>query len=46
MRLLSDLVALSSVLNVIALDMHRLCQDIRLMFSGPFTGLGEIEIRT
>lgn len=46
MRLLSDLVALSSTLNVIALDLYRLCQDIRLMFSGPLTGLGEIEIPT
>jgi fumarate hydratase, class II len=46
MRLLSDLVALSSVLNVIALDLYRLCQDIRLMFSGPLTGLGEIDIPT
>ena len=46
MRLLTDLVALSSVLNVIALDMYRLCQDIRLMFSGPVTGLAEIELPT
>ncbi len=44
MRLLSDLIALSSVLRVTALDLHRLCQDIRLMFSGPLTGLGEIDI--
>ena len=44
MRLLSDLIALSSILNLTALDVYRLCQDIRLMFSGPFTGLGEIEI--
>jgi fumarate hydratase, class II len=46
MRLLSDLVALSSILSVTALDVYRLCQDIRLMFSGPLTGLGEIEIPT
>jgi fumarate hydratase class II len=46
MRLLSDLLALSSTLSVIALDVYRLCQDIRLMFSGPLTGLGEIEIPT
>jgi len=44
MRVLSDLVAVSSVLSVIALDMYRLCQDLRLMFSGPLTGLGEIDI--
>jgi fumarate hydratase, class II len=46
MRLLSDLVALSSILNMTALDLYRLCQDIRLMFSGPLTGLGEIDIPT
>jgi fumarate hydratase class II len=46
MKLLSDLVVLSSSLSVVALDIYRLCQDIRLMFSGPLTGLGEIEIPT
>lgn len=46
MRLLSDLNALSSVLSVTSIDVYRLCQDIRLMFSGPLTGLGEIEIPT
>jgi fumarate hydratase class II len=46
MRLLTDLVALSSILNVVALDLYRLCQDLRLMFSGPFTGLAEIGIPT
>jgi fumarate hydratase class II len=44
MRLLSDLVALSSTLKVTALDLYRLCQDLRLMFSGPLTGLGEIDL--
>jgi fumarate hydratase class II len=44
MRLVSDLVAASGIMRVIALDLHRLCQDIRLMFSGPLTGLGEIDI--
>jgi len=44
MRLLSDLVALSSALKVTSLDLYRLCQDLRLMFSGPLTGLGEIEL--
>jgi fumarate hydratase, class II len=44
MRVLSDLVAVSSVLTVISLDLYRLCQDLRLMFSGPLTGLGEIDI--
>ena len=46
MRLLSDLVALSSALRVTALDLYRLCQDLRLMFSGPLTGLGEIDLPT
>jgi fumarate hydratase class II len=46
MRLLSDLVALSSILKIISIDLYRLCQDIRLMFSGPLTGLGEIDIPT
>jgi len=46
MRLLSDLVALGSVLRITALDLHRLCQDMRLMFSGPLTGLGEVDIPT
>ncbi len=44
MRLLSDLVALSSALKVTALDLYRLCQDLRLMFSGPLTGFGEIDL--
>ncbi len=44
MRLLSDLVSLSSVLRTTAIDLIRLCQDIRLMFSGPFTAIGEIDI--
>lgn len=46
MRLLSDLVALSAALRVTALDALRLCQDLRLMFSGPLTGLGEVDIPT
>ncbi len=44
MRLLTDLVSLSGVFRAIALDLYRLCQDIRLMFSGPFTAIGEIDI--
>lgn len=46
MRLLTDLAHLSSALRVIATDLYRLCQDLRLMFSGPITGLGEIDIPT
>lgn len=44
MKLLSDLVMLSGALRVIALDIMRLCQDLRLMYSGPATGLNEIDI--
>jgi len=44
MRLLSDMVSLSSVLRTTAIDLIRLCQDLRLMFSGPFTAIGEIDI--
>lgn len=44
MRLLSDLVALSSSLRVLALDVFRLCQDLRLMYSGPNTGINEVDI--
>jgi len=45
-RLLTDLALLSGGLRGIALDLYRLCQDLRLMFSGPITGLGEIDIPT
>ncbi len=44
MRLLTDLLALSSAYRVIAVDLWRLSQDLRLMYSGPNTGFGEIEI--
>jgi len=46
LRLLSDLVTFSGILRTIALDLYRLSQDIRLMFSGPITALGEIDIPT
>lgn len=46
MRLLTDLVFVSSSLRVCALNLYRLCQDLRLMFSGPFTALDEIDIPT
>lgn len=44
MRLLTDLAALSAQLSVSATNLYRLSQDIRLMFSGPVTGLNEIDI--
>jgi fumarate hydratase class II len=45
-RLLTDVASLSAVLRTVSLDLYRLCQDLRLMFSGPTTGLGEIDIPT
>ncbi len=46
MRLLTDLLLLSGVLRNIAVDLYRLGQDVRLMFSGPMTGLNEIDLPT
>jgi fumarate hydratase class II len=43
-KLLTDVSLLSSTLKSVSVDLYRLCQDIRLMFSGPLTGLGEIDI--
>jgi fumarate hydratase class II len=45
-RLLTDMSSLSGVMRSISIDLYRLCQDIRLMFSGPLTGMGEIDIPT
>lgn len=36
--------ALSSVLKVSALNMSKICNDIRMMASGPMTGLQEIKL--
>ena len=44
MRLLTDLVGVSAALRSAALDIYRLSQDLRLMFSGPATGLNEISL--
>ncbi|MEB3780738.1 MAG: fumarate hydratase [Desulfurococcales archaeon] len=44
MRLLTDMASLSSAYKAIALDLWRLSQDIRLMYSGPNTGISEIDI--
>jgi len=43
-RLLTDVANLSGGFRTVSLDMYRLCQDLRLMFSGPYTGIGEIDI--
>jgi len=45
-RLLTDVSSLSGTLRTVSIDLYRLCQDLRLMFSGPLTGLGEIDIPT
>jgi len=44
MRLLTDLLLLSGVLRTSAVDLYRLGQDVRLMFSGPSAGLNEIDL--
>lgn len=46
LRLLTDILTLSGVLRTIAIDLYRLGQDVRLMFSGPMTGLNEIDLPT
>ena len=45
-RLLTDMSSLSGAMRTVSIDLYRLCQDLRLMFSGPLTGLGEIDIPT
>jgi fumarate hydratase, class II len=45
-KLLTDVSALSAALRTASIDLYRLCQDLRLMFSGPITGIGEIDIPT
>ena len=44
MRLLVDILQLSSVYKAIALILYKISQDFRLMYSGPVTGFNEIEI--
>lgn len=45
-RLLTDMSSLSGTMRSVSIDLYRLCQDLRLMFSGPLTGFGEIDIPT
>jgi len=45
-KLLTDLSSLSGTMRSASIDLYRLCQDLRLMFSGPLTALGEIDIPT
>lgn len=44
MKLLTDLSMLSAAFRAIAIDLWGLSQDLRLMYSGPNTGLNEIDI--
>ncbi len=44
MKLLTDLVNLSGAIRGASLDLYRISQDLRLMFSGPMTGINEIDI--
>jgi len=44
MKLLSDLILLSSIYKKIAIDLWKISNDIRLMFSGPNTAIGEIDM--
>ena len=45
-KLLTDMSSLSGTMRSVSIDLYRLCQDLRLMFSGPRTALGEIDIPT
>jgi fumarate hydratase class II len=45
-KLLTDVSSLSGTMRSVSIDLYRLCQDLRLMFSGPLTALGEIDIPT
>lgn len=40
----TDLAATSSAIQTLAVDVHRICNDLRLMSSGPKTGLNEINL--
>lgn len=44
MKLVTDLVLVSAIFRSLALDLWRLAQDLRLMYSGPNTGLYEIDM--
>ena len=44
MKLVTDLVLISAIFRALALDLWRLAQDFRLMYSGPNTGLYEIDM--
>lgn len=41
-QFMTDLAGMSSALKLLALDLLKICNDLRLLSSGPNTGLGEI----
>jgi fumarate hydratase class II/aspartate ammonia-lyase len=41
---LGDFVALSGALRGLAVELNKICNDLRLLSSGPHTGLAEIEL--
>ena len=41
-QFMTDLAEMSSALKLLALDLLKICNDLRLLSSGPNTGLGEI----
>ena len=43
-QFLSDMGAFSGALKMLALDLHKIVNDLRLLSSGPNTGLGEINL--
>ena len=43
-QFLTDLAEMSAALKLLALDLQKICNDLRLLASGPNTGFGEIEL--
>jgi len=43
-QFLTDIAALSSILKLIAIDMNKIANDLRLLSSGPRTGFNEINL--
>ena len=43
-QFLTDILALSSVLKLVAVDLNKIANDLRLMSSGPKTGFNEINL--
>lgn len=41
----SDFCHLSSAINILFTDLHKIAKDIRLLSSGPYGGLGEITVK-